>query len=154
LEQTVPAIDEGARLAAAHEHARYCAASLARAGMEYRPLLVPIFANAASALYASCLADAARDFERVVETHRWTGVGGSAAGVLAASRADDKEGEETRENQIAECGTREPSAGASARASRARPRGVVRQRRLARAQRAQALRPGVRQRLRPRRLRG
>ena len=97
LEQTVPAIDEGARLAAAHEHARYCAASLARAGMEYRPLLVPIFANAASALYASCLADAARDFERVVETHRWTGVGGSAAGVLAESRADDKEGEETRE---------------------------------------------------------
>jgi hypothetical protein len=65
--------------------------------MEYRPLLVPIFANAASALYASCLADAARDFERVVETHRWTGVGGSAAGVLAESRADDKEGEETRE---------------------------------------------------------
>jgi hypothetical protein len=67
--------------------------------MEYRPLLVPIFANAASALYASCLADAARDFERVVETHRWTGVGGSAAGVLAESRADDKEGEETRDNQ-------------------------------------------------------
>jgi hypothetical protein len=96
LEQTVPAIDEGARLAAAHEHARYCAASLARAGMEYRPLLVPIFANAASALYASCLADAARDFERVVETHRWTGVGGSAAGVPASS-ADEKEGEETRE---------------------------------------------------------
>ena len=46
----MPEIDEGARLAAAHEHARYCAASLARAGAEYRPLLTPIFADAAAAL--------------------------------------------------------------------------------------------------------
>ena len=96
LELAVCLIDEGARLAAAHEHARYCAASLARAGMEYRPLLTPIFADAASALYASCLADAARDFERVVETHRWTGVGGA---VLASSAENDDAGEETKESE-------------------------------------------------------
>ena len=89
LELAVPLIDEGARLAAAHEHARYCAASLARAGMEYRPLLTPIFADAASALYASCLTDAARDFERVVETHRWTQSASPVSGGFAAGADDD-----------------------------------------------------------------
>ena len=99
LELAVPSIDEGARLAAAHEHARYCAASLARAGMEYRPLLTPIFEDAASALYASCLADAARDFERAVATHRWTpGASarrGSDAGEATPSSAETSDGGST-----------------------------------------------------------
>ena len=99
LELAVPEIDEGARLAAAHEHARYCAASLARAGMEYRPLLTPIFADAAAALYASCLADAARDFERVVETHRWTGVVAAGAARDGPGPGDGAETDETTEKE-------------------------------------------------------
>lgn len=48
----LPRIKEGGALASVLEHAMYCGMSLSRAGLDLRPLLVPLFKARALELFA------------------------------------------------------------------------------------------------------
>ena len=69
------------------EHAKYTGASLARVGLDFRPLLEPAFAEAARNIFERAMDDAVVDFERVAEQHRWAAMPSAAA--AAAARPGD-----------------------------------------------------------------
>ena len=69
---TLPRVFEGAALASVFEHCEYCGTSLARVGLDTRPLLRPAFADAAVGIFDSTLASAGDDFERALDTSAWT----------------------------------------------------------------------------------
>ena len=66
------------------EHAKYTGASLARVGLDFRPLLEPAFADAARNIFERAMDDAVVDFERVAEQHRWAAMPSAAAAAAAA----------------------------------------------------------------------
>ena len=82
-------------LASALEHAKYTGASLARVGLDFRPLLEPAFADAARNIFERAMDDAVVDFERVAEQHRWAamppggGGGGGGSGSGSAAKPGD-----------------------------------------------------------------
>ena len=47
----LPRVGEGGSLASVLDHAMYCGASLGRVGLDFRPLLAPLFEDAVLALY-------------------------------------------------------------------------------------------------------
>ena len=67
VEATLPRVFEGGALASVYEHCEYCGTSLARVGLDTRPLLRPVFAAAAVAVFDAALASAGDDFERALE---------------------------------------------------------------------------------------
>ena len=71
MEKTLPRIDEGGALASVMEHCGYCGGSLARVGLDFRPMLPPLFADAANGIFTRAMDVVAGEFERTVETHRW-----------------------------------------------------------------------------------
>lgn len=48
----LPRIQEGGSLASVLDHAMYCGGSLGRVGLDFRPLLAPLFEQAVLALYS------------------------------------------------------------------------------------------------------
>ena len=86
VEKTLPRIDEGGALASVMEHCGYCGGSLARVGLDFRPMLPPLFADAARGIFTRAMDAAAGEFERTVETHRW-----ATAPSSAAARAKERE---------------------------------------------------------------
>ena len=48
----LPRVGEGGSLASVLDHAMYCGGSLGRVGLDFRPLLAPLFEQAVLALYA------------------------------------------------------------------------------------------------------
>ena len=70
VEKTLPRIDEGGALASVMEHCGYCGGSLARVGLDFRPMLPPLFADAANGIFTRVMDVVAGEFERTVETHR------------------------------------------------------------------------------------
>ncbi len=68
VEATLPRVFEGGALASVYEHCEYCGTSLARVGLDTRPLLRPVFAAAAVAVFDAALASAGDDFERALES--------------------------------------------------------------------------------------
>ena len=48
----LPRVSEGGSLASVLDHAMYCGGSLGRVGLDFRPLLAPLFEQAVLALYA------------------------------------------------------------------------------------------------------
>jgi len=86
VEKTLPRIDEGGALASVMEHCGYCGGSLARVGLDFRPMLPPLFADAARGIFTRAMDTAAGEFERTVETHRW-----ATAPSSAAARAKERE---------------------------------------------------------------
>ena len=85
VESTLPRVREGGALASALEHAKYTGASLARVGLDFRPLLEPAFADAARNIFERAMDDAVVDFERVAEQHRWAAMPSAAAAAAAAA---------------------------------------------------------------------
>jgi hypothetical protein len=85
IESTLPRVREGGALASALEHARYTGASLARVGLDFRPLLEPMFADAARNIFDRAMDAAVSDFERVAEQHRWAAMPSAAAAAAAAA---------------------------------------------------------------------
>ena len=86
VESTLPRVREGGALASALEHAKYTGASLARVGLDFRPLLEPAFADAARNIFERAMDDAVVDFERVAEQHRWAAMPSAAAAAAARGR--------------------------------------------------------------------
>jgi hypothetical protein len=68
VEATLPRVFEGGALASVYEHCEYCGTSLARVGLDTRPLLRPVFASAAVGIFDAALASAGDDFERALES--------------------------------------------------------------------------------------
>ena len=131
VESTLPRVRKKAKLASALEHAKYTGASLARVGLDFRPLLEPAFADAARNIFERAMDDAVVDFGDAAEQHRWAamrrprrrigvGVGGKARRSLERSL--------------------ERSERAAVRSSRTRPRGGVCERRARGVQRVATLR--------------
>jgi hypothetical protein len=78
LAALLPRLSEGAVVASVLEHAAYCGASLGRVGLDFRPLLPPMFTAALAALAQRALAGAAEGFERALAAQRWA-QGGAAS---------------------------------------------------------------------------
>jgi hypothetical protein len=95
LEATLPRLEDGAALAAAEEHARYCATSLGRVGVDFRAELARPFERAAEAAIDATLDRAASAFEREAREGRWTSMPSAAvAAEQAAEEARRKNVEE------------------------------------------------------------
>ncbi|CAG9460795.1 unnamed protein product [Pedinophyceae sp. YPF-701] len=85
FEARLPGVKDGASLASLLDHAMYCGVSLGRVGLDFRPLLEPMFAARALVLFTD-LADAAvLASQQQVQTQAWgaalpsTGSAGLAA---------------------------------------------------------------------------
>ena len=87
LEATLPRLEDGAALAAAEEHARYCATSLGRVGVDFRAELARPFERAAEAAIDATLDRAASAFERDAREGRWTSM--PSAAVAAEQAAEE-----------------------------------------------------------------
>lgn len=78
LEIGIRDIREGAALNTVLQQAMYCGQSLGRVGADFRSALAPLFENAVLRIYSSHLTAALRQFEMMIDDHRWAPVGSSA----------------------------------------------------------------------------
>lgn len=78
LEQGLRDIRDGAALNTVLQQAMYCGQSLGRVGADFRSALAPLFDEAVLRIYRSHLNAAQRQFETMIEDHRWAPVGSSA----------------------------------------------------------------------------
>ncbi|KAL4458513.1 hypothetical protein ABPG75_013378 [Micractinium tetrahymenae] len=88
----LPRIQEGGSLASVLDHAMYCGGSLGRVGLDFRPLLAPLFEQAVLALYTKAVAAATDSFRSLLEAHKWASSSLSArsrstSGATAAAAA-------------------------------------------------------------------
>ncbi|KAA8490769.1 Conserved oligomeric Golgi complex subunit 8 [Porphyridium purpureum] len=98
---------DGANLATALQQSMYCGQSLSRVGCDFRPLLVPIFANAITSLFKRHLQAALDRFGALLDEYRWTAAavntsgnsssGSTAAGGEDATRPETRAGSEVGE---------------------------------------------------------
>jgi hypothetical protein len=72
LDESLQRVDEGGALASVFEHCEYCGNSLARVGVETRPLLREVFEKHALRIFEDALVAASEAFEKSLSTHRWT----------------------------------------------------------------------------------
>lgn len=94
----LPHITDGGGLASVLDHVMYCGASLGRVGLDFRPLVAPLFEYAALRLFTSGLASSNDALTTMLETHKWIAMP-SAASRAAQLRQqqlsqEEKEGEE------------------------------------------------------------
>ncbi len=78
LEAGLRDICDGAALNTVLQQAMYCGHSLGRVGADFRAALPPLFEATVLRIYSSHLAAARRQFETMLEDHRWAPVGSSA----------------------------------------------------------------------------
>jgi conserved oligomeric Golgi complex subunit 8 len=78
LEEGLRDVRDGASLSTVMQQAMYCGQSLGRVGADFRPALAPLFEDAILRIVNSHLNAALRQFEMMVEDHRWAPVGSSA----------------------------------------------------------------------------
>jgi len=72
MRATLPHIYEGGALASIHEHCEYCGTSLARVGLDTRPLFRPLFADAAATIFENAVSTAVDELERALESSTWS----------------------------------------------------------------------------------
>lgn len=89
IEATLPRMYEGGALASVYEHCQYCGTSLARVGLDTRPLLRPLFTDAAVGIFDAALATAGDEFERALESATWTSVSTTPSSKPEGDDADD-----------------------------------------------------------------
>jgi conserved oligomeric Golgi complex subunit 8 len=78
LEEGLCDIRDGASICTVLQQAMYCGQSLGRVGADFRPVLGPLFDDAVMRVINSHLSAALRQFEMMIEDHRWAPVGSSA----------------------------------------------------------------------------
>lgn len=71
LSRLLPGLTDGGALASVLDHVMYCGASLGRVGMDFRPLVLPLFESAALAMFSSGIAASTRSLTQTLPTHRW-----------------------------------------------------------------------------------
>ena len=72
MRATLPHIYEGGALASIYEHCEYCGTSLARVGLDTRPLFRPLFADAAATIFENAVSTAVDELERALESSTWS----------------------------------------------------------------------------------
>ena len=72
LSTAVAGLAEAAALAGVMEQCAYCGASLGRVGLDFRPLLGPLFGASAQRVVVTSLNNALDTFDRSLAHHRWT----------------------------------------------------------------------------------
>lgn len=102
LHQHLPAVMEGANLASVLEHCMYCASSLARVGLDFGGLLLPVFEVCTLRMFGGHLGLAVEAFMRRLDSHKWVPMPGplyggakgkaAAAGGTAAGGGDGGDG--------------------------------------------------------------
>jgi len=88
----LPQITDGGGLASVLDHVMYCGASLGRVGLDFRPLVAPLFESAALRLFSSGLASSNDALSTMLETHRWVAMPLSVS--RAAQLRQQQEGEQ------------------------------------------------------------
>ena len=88
VKATLPRVYEGGALASVYEHCEYCGTSLARVGLDTRPLLRPVFGDAAMAVFDAALASAGDDFERALASATWTAASSTAESTPLAAKTE------------------------------------------------------------------
>ncbi|KAI3435879.1 hypothetical protein D9Q98_001937 [Chlorella vulgaris] len=87
IRQHLPAIGEGGSLASVLDHTMYCGASLGRVGLDFRPLLAPLFEQAVVALYTKSVKAATASFHSLLDAHKWSSPSALSARSRQASDA-------------------------------------------------------------------
>ena len=88
LDETLQRVDEGGALASVFEHCEYCGNSLARVGVETRPLLREVFEKHALRIFEDALVAASEAFEKSLSTHRWITYDLAAGGTTPSTESD------------------------------------------------------------------
>ena len=98
---TLPRVVEGAALASVYEHCEYCGTSLARVGLDTRPLLRPAFADAAANIFDSALASTGEEFQRALSASTWSHFAASSPSTTAVKQ-EGSDAVETPPESLAE----------------------------------------------------
>ena len=100
---TLPLIDEGSTLASVLEHFIYCGQSLGRVGLDFRPMLVPLFEVRVTNLFREGLEVAISGFVMSLSSHKWmrlhTGSTTSSAAAGGAGSALPVEQQQQQQQQ-------------------------------------------------------
>lgn len=103
MEMHLPRITDGGGLASVLDHAMYCGASLGRVGMDFRPLLAPLFEAAALELFQQGVQASSEAFAGLLETHKWIAMPSAASRAAQLQRQQGGEpGGDGRAGQSAE----------------------------------------------------
>uniref|UniRef100_A0A061RI15 Conserved oligomeric Golgi complex subunit 8 n=1 Tax=Tetraselmis sp. GSL018 TaxID=582737 RepID=A0A061RI15_9CHLO len=142
LKAHLPRIKEGSSLSSVLEHSMYCGMSLGRVGLDFRPLLPPIFESCVANLFTMSLGNALDCFHAALEKHKWIAMPSVPSSIKRTSSKGSSAGSE-RSGAVPRDGDSEPSEDLSlAAGAHGAPtaRGVC-QRAAAGVQRAAALHP-------------
>ena len=71
LKKHLPRIHEGGNLASVLEHCLYCGSSLSRVGLDFQPILHPLFEECVLHIFSATLANAVEAFNSKLESHKW-----------------------------------------------------------------------------------
>ena len=117
LQTYLPRVSDGGGLASVLDHVMYCGASLGRVGLDFRPLVAPLFEAAALKLFSGALESSNDALSTMLQTHKWVALP-SAAGRAAHLRQQqqqekdevtDTEGEGAAAEKSKELGAPPPS---------------------------------------------
>lgn len=75
----LPRVSEGGSLASVLDHAMYCGMSLGRVGMDFRPLLAPLFEARVLDMFASSMQASTDTLALLLESHKWIAMPALAA---------------------------------------------------------------------------
>ncbi|KAH7619223.1 hypothetical protein Ndes2526B_g06178 [Nannochloris sp. 'desiccata'] len=103
----LPQITDGGGLASVLDHVMYCGASLGRVGLDFRPLVAPLFESAALRLFSSGLASSNDALSTMLENHRWVAMSsaGSRAAQLRQQQGEQQQNKAGEEGGAEEKGT-------------------------------------------------
>jgi len=80
LKKHLPRIHEGGNLASVLEHCLYCGSSLSRVGLDFQPILHPLFEECVLHIFSATLANAVEAFNSKLESHKWVSLPAPMAG--------------------------------------------------------------------------
>ena len=80
LKKHLPMIHEGGNLASVLEHCLYCGSSLSRVGLDFQPMLQPLFEGCIIHIFSATLTNAGEAFNTRLESHKWVSLPAPIAG--------------------------------------------------------------------------
>jgi hypothetical protein len=96
----LPQISDGGGLASVLDHVMYCGASLGRVGLDFRPLVAPLFESAALRLFSSGLACSNDALSTMLESHRWVAMPSAASRAAQLRQQQQQQGEEDTTSKV------------------------------------------------------
>ena len=100
----VPKLQDGGSLASVFDHCVYAGVALGRVGLDFRPLIIPIFEEAMLNIFRELVSVSHDVFAEMLSTHRWITL---ASTVSRASEASRKQKNEKLNAETGETSTQE-----------------------------------------------